>query len=91
MPALLTVMREANRPRYPSMSGIRRACREKEVRKWVAADFDAEPWRIGFDGSPTWVKTTFTPPPKAPGKTLQGTPRDVAKELVKTLTEKNLL
>ena len=91
MPALVTVMREANRPRYPSMAGIRRACREKPVHRWLAADFDAEPWRIGFDGSPTWVKTTFTPPPKAPGKALQGTPRDVAKDLVKTFTEKNLL
>jgi electron transfer flavoprotein beta subunit len=91
MPALLTVMREINRPRYPTMSGIRLAFREKSVQKWAAKDFDAEPWRIGFDGSPTWVKTTFTPPPKAPGTTIQGTPKDVAKELVKTLTEKNLV
>ncbi len=91
MPALVTVMREANTPRYPSMSGIRQAFREKEIRKWGAGDFDAEPWRIGFDGSPTWVKRTFTPPPKAPGKTLQGTPKEVAKDLVKTFTEKNLV
>ncbi|MBN1503688.1 MAG: electron transfer flavoprotein subunit beta/FixA family protein [Candidatus Eisenbacteria bacterium] len=91
MPALVTVMREANRPRYPSMAGIRRACTEDVVHRWVATDFDAEPWRIGFDGSPTWVKRTFTPPPKAPGKRLEGTPRDVAKDLLKTFTEKNLL
>jgi electron transfer flavoprotein beta subunit len=91
LPALLTVTKEVNRPRYPTMGGIRQAHREKEIHCWTATDFDAEPWRIGLDGSPTWVKKTFSPPPKAPGQTLQGTPKEVGKELVRILVEKNLI
>ncbi|UCF79764.1 MAG: electron transfer flavoprotein subunit beta/FixA family protein [Candidatus Eiseniibacteriota bacterium] len=91
LPALLTVTKEVNRPRYPTMGGIRAAHREKEIHSWGAEDFKAEPWRIGLDGSPTWVKKTFSPPPKAPGQALKGTPKEMGQELVRRLTEKNLI
>ncbi len=91
LPALLTVTKDVNHPRYPTMGGIRAAHREKGIHSWTAKDFDAEPWRIGLDGSPTWVKKTFSPPPKAPGQILEGTPKDVGKELVRRLVEKNLI
>ncbi|MFH0777131.1 MAG: electron transfer flavoprotein subunit beta/FixA family protein [Candidatus Eisenbacteria bacterium] len=91
LPALVTVTKEINRPRYPSMSGIREAFRTEKIKRWGVKDFDAEPWRIGLDGSPTWVKTTFSPPPKAPGQILKGTPKEIGQELVRKLTEKNLI
>jgi electron transfer flavoprotein beta subunit len=91
LPALLTVTKDVNRPRYPTMGGIRAAHREKEIHSWTAKDFEAEPWRIGLDGSPTWVKRTFSPPPKAPGQALEGTPKEVGAELVRKLVEKNLI
>lgn len=91
LPALLTVTKEVNSPRYPTMGGIRQAFREKQIHCWGAKDFDAEPWRIGLEGSPTWVKKTFSPPPKAPGQALEGAPREIGRELVRKLTEKNLI
>jgi len=91
VPALLTVTKEINRPRYPTMSGIRLSFRDKKIHWWKADDFGAEPWRIGLEGSPTWVKTTFSPPPKAPGQVLSGTAREISQEVVRRLTEKNLI
>jgi len=91
VPALLTVTKEINRPRYPSMSGIRLSFRDKKIHWWKADDFEAEPWRIGLEGSPTWVKKTFSPPPKAPGQVLAGTAREISREVVRKLTEKNLI
>jgi electron transfer flavoprotein beta subunit len=91
LPALLTVTKEMNRPRYPTMSGIRLSFREKEIHWWKAEDFDAEPWRIGLEGSPTWVKTTFSPPPKAPGQILKGTAKEIGRDVVHRLIEKNLI
>ncbi|KPJ60331.1 MAG: electron transfer flavoprotein subunit beta [Latescibacteria bacterium DG_63] len=91
LPALLTVTKEVNHPRYPTMGGIRAAHREKEIHFWGAKEFEAESWRIGLEGSPTWVKKTFSPPPKAPGQALEGTPKEVGKELIRRLVEKNLI
>jgi electron transfer flavoprotein beta subunit len=61
LPALLTVVKDINQPRYPTFRGIRTA-RRLEIPVWGAAEIEAAPEYLGLDGSPTQVIRVFTPP-----------------------------
>ena len=61
LPALLTVVKDINQPRYPSFRGIRKA-RRMEIPTWSAGDLDgAESRYLGLQGSPTQVVKVFSP------------------------------
>ena len=67
LPAVVTVVKDINQPRYPTFRGIRRAAR-MQVPVWEASDLggiDTE--RIGLTGSPTQVIRIFTPSPRQGG------------------------
>jgi len=65
LPALLTVVKDINQPRYPTIMGIRRATRT-EIPVWTATDLpDAKPELLGLKGSPTQVVRVFNPPPRS--------------------------
>ncbi|MDH7487926.1 MAG: electron transfer flavoprotein subunit beta/FixA family protein [Anaerolineae bacterium] len=65
LPALLTVVKDINQPRYPTIMGIRRATRT-EIPVWTAVDLpDAKPDLLGLKGSPTQVVRVFNPPPRS--------------------------
>jgi len=67
LPALLTVVKDINQPRYPTFLGIRRATK-MEIPVWGAADLAAtDPSKLGLKGSPTQVVRVFSPP-KREGK-----------------------
>jgi electron transfer flavoprotein alpha/beta subunit len=91
LPALLTITKEANEPRYPHAASIMNAYRELEVAFWGAEDIGADPETVGLNGSPTQVKRSFTPPPKEPGQILKGAPAEAAKDLVAILRQKNII
>lgn len=64
LPALLTVVKDINQPRYPTLLGIRKAAKRK-VPVWTAKDLEeAELKKFGLDGSATKVIKVFTPPPR---------------------------
>jgi len=60
LPALLTVVRELNRPRYPTVP-MRLASRVADVTIWSNAVLQLEENAIGLKGSPTWVNRIFSP------------------------------
>lgn len=91
LPALLTITKEANEPRYPHAGAIMSAYREREVAFWGAEDIEADPERVGLKGSPTQVKRSFTPPPKEPGQVIKSAPAEAAKDLVAILRSKNII
>ena len=91
LPALITVISDLNKPRYPSVRGIVEAYREKEVKVWTAADINADPQCIGLEGSPTEVQRTFAPEPKGEGEMLEGSTEEVCRQLVSKLKDKNVL
>ena len=91
LPALFTVIKDINKPRYPSVKGIVGVCRNCDVLTWTAKDIGASPKMIGLNGSPTQVARTFAPEPKGQGVVLKGDPEAVVKELVKKLREKNVV
>jgi electron transfer flavoprotein beta subunit len=60
LPGLITVVREINEPRVPSLKGKMRA-KKAEIRTLTAADIDADPACLGLTGSPTQVVEVFAP------------------------------
>jgi electron transfer flavoprotein beta subunit len=91
LPALLTITKEANTPRYPHAGAIISAYRERQVTRWGVSDIDADPETLGLKGSPTQVKRSFSPPPKEPGQIIKGSPSEAAKDLVAILRQKNII
>jgi electron transfer flavoprotein beta subunit len=60
LPAVVTVVKEINTPRLPSLRGKRNA-RTAEMMVWNADDLGLDEKEIGLNGSPTQVVTIFTP------------------------------
>ena len=86
LPCLLTVVKEINEPRLPSLKGKMKA-RKAEITSWNAADIDADPEMLGLDGSPTKVVKIFTPERHADGEMLEGEPNEVVEQLVGKLKD----
>ncbi|MEJ2314268.1 MAG: electron transfer flavoprotein subunit beta/FixA family protein [Nitrospirota bacterium] len=86
LPVLLTVVKELNIPRLPSLKGKMRA-KKAEVKKWTAADIGAEEELLGLKGSPTQVKKIFAPEARSDREMIEGTPEEQAEKLLKKLTE----
>lgn len=90
LPALITVMKDINEPRLPSLMGIKKAART-EIPNWTAADMSVDSKKIGFDGSPTWVMRVFTPEQRGGGEILQGEIPEVVSQLVDKLLEAKVI
>lgn len=60
LPALLTVVRELNRPRYPTVP-MRLASAQATVEVWNNEVLKLDVEKIGLKGSPTWVSKIFSP------------------------------
>ena len=86
LPAVLTVVKEINEPRLPSLKGKMRA-KKAEIPVWGAEDIGCEEDKIGLDGSPTRVVKIFTPPQRGGGRILTGEPDEMAKELAGLLKD----
>ncbi len=84
LPVLLTVVRELNSPRLPSLKG-KMAAKKAEIRKWTAADIVADAGKIGLKGSPTQVKNIFAPQAKKDRRMLEGTAEQQVEALVREL------
>lgn len=90
LPCLVTVTKEINIPRYPSLKGLLSAKR-KEVLVWSADDLSLDRKRIGLEGSPTQVIKIFTPQPPPKGEILTGEIPEVADRLIEKLRERKIL
>ncbi|MBJ6802590.1 electron transfer flavoprotein subunit beta/FixA family protein [Geomonas propionica] len=60
LPVLLTVVREVNRPRYPTVP-MRLESEEAVVQIWSNQELQLDQNGIGLKGSPTWVSRIFSP------------------------------
>ncbi len=60
LPVMLTVVRELNRPRYPTVPK-RLASFDTEVTLWNNETLQLDVNSIGLKGSPTWVSKIFSP------------------------------
>lgn len=87
VPVLITVVREINEPRLPSLKGKMRA-KKAEIKKLNHTDIEAEAARLGLTGSPTTVKNIFAPEARKDRKVFSGSPEEQVAQLVEEL--KNL-
>ncbi|MFA6170035.1 MAG: electron transfer flavoprotein subunit beta/FixA family protein [Candidatus Margulisiibacteriota bacterium] len=90
LPCLVTVVKQINEPRLPSLKGLMRA-KKAEIKTLSAQDIQADPKNIGLNGSPTKVVKIFTPPPKGGGEILSGEPADMVGKLIDKLKERKLV
>ncbi len=84
MPIVLTVVKEINEPRLPSLKG-KLTAKKKEITFLNAEQLDVYADRIGLDGSPTQVIKIFTPPKPKGGKIIEGEVPDAVAELIREL------
>lgn len=86
LPALLTVVKELNSPRFPHMERLISACTDKApIHVWNAADIGVNTCDVGLEGSNTHVIKTFSPDFRRQNETLQG---DTAADLVVQLMDR---
>lgn len=92
LPAMVTVVREINRPRYPTVP-MRLVAEETEVTVWDNATLQLEEQSIGLKGSPTWVSKIFSPERDLGEIVGDGLadPKGTAELLIDKLLEKDLL
>lgn len=83
-PVLLTVVKDINEPRVPSLKGKMKA-KKAAITKMSAADIEAEPMCIGLPGSPTKVVKVFPPEARSDRSVLTGTLDEQLDQLVEKL------
>jgi electron transfer flavoprotein beta subunit len=86
LPCLLTVVKEINEPRLPSLKG-KMAAKKATITKWSAVDLQADMKKLGLEGSPTKVVKIFTPTPRSGGEMLTGEPEEVVAKLVEKIKD----
>lgn len=83
-PVLLTVVKDINEPRVPSLKGKMKA-KKAEIVRFSAEDIGADPACIGLPGSPTKVVNVFAPEPRSDRSILTGTLDEQLDQLVEKL------
>lgn len=71
LPVLLTVVKEINEPRLPSLKG-KMAAKKIEIKRWSSSDIGAEADKVGLKASPTQVRNIFAPEVKKERKIFEG-------------------
>ncbi len=91
LPAVISVVKEINEPRVPSLKGKMNA-KKAEIPKWDAAAMGANIACVGLKGSPTIVAKSFRPPMKVGGVSIQGgSAEEKAKNLISKLREAHVI
>ena len=92
LPALITVEREINHPRIPTMDNIMEAYRNKEVQIWGVETLGGMKEHFGLKGSPTQSKKVYRKEVKRGTVTiLEGKPDEVAREFIQLVKQKALI
>ncbi len=86
LPLLITVVKEINEPRIPSLKGMIRA-KSAKITTWTQKELGLDPQSIGLCGSPTQVVKIFTPLQRTGGQMLQGEVSEIAEKLVELLKD----
>ena len=84
LPAVITVVKEINVPRLPSLRGSMKA-KTAKIPVWTAADIGAEPDKAGIPGSPTRVVKIFYPKRTHKSEIFQGTVEEQISQLAERL------
>jgi len=84
LPAVITVVKEINVPRLPSLRGSMKA-KTAQIPVWSAGDIGAEEDKAGIAGSPTRVVKVFFPRRERKSEMLQGSTEEQVEQLMQKL------
>ena len=87
LPAVLTVVKEINVPRLPSIAGVLRG-EQGEVRRLAAQELGVDTAQVGLKGSATKVTATSRPPVRGQCRRLTGTLEEMAQAVAQALRGK---
>jgi electron transfer flavoprotein beta subunit len=90
LPVLITVVKDINEPRLPSLLGIKKAAKA-QIPTLTAAEIGVDENKVGLKGSPTWVSKIFSPEARGGGEVLKGELTEVVPLLVEKLMESKLI
>jgi electron transfer flavoprotein beta subunit len=90
LPLVMTVVKEINEPRTPSLRGKMNAKKAK-IPVWSSADIDAPAEKLGLQGSPTQVVKVFSPPHREGGEKWTGESDELAEKLTGLLEELEII
>lgn len=86
LPAVITVVKEINTPRLPSLRGIARS-KSATIPVWGAKELNTDPGRVGLAGSFTRVIRIFSPQRVCQGEIFQGEAEEQVDCLVNRLKD----
>jgi len=89
LPAVITVTKEINLPRLPSLRGLMKA-KSAKIPTWTLADLALDPDKVGLNGSFTRVVRIFTPQHVKKAEMIQGEPEAQVSCLISKLKENRL-
>ena len=87
LPALISVLNDINKPRYPTMAGIMRAHEKASVIYLDSNTLTTDKSKIGLNGSMTEVWKIFAPERKGDHIILEGSTEEVVQKLCQHLKE----
>lgn len=90
LPALVTVNKEMNVPRYPSLRGKMKA-KSAQIPMWTTKEIEVNENNLGLNGSPTQVVRIFTPPVKGHTEIFTGKPEETTQKLAVKLRELKII
>lgn len=90
LPAVITVVKEINVPRLPSLRGITRS-KSADIPVWTAMELDTDEDMVGLSGSATRVVKIFFPQRTSQGEILEGEPESQVESLVGKLKDAGLI
>lgn len=90
LPAVISVVKEINEPRLPSLKG-KMAAKKKEITRWAASDLGLEEAAVGSSSGTKTLKV-FPPPQRPVGQMIEGeTPEEIADKLFEKLRSDQII
>lgn len=86
LPALISVVKEINTPRLPSLRGKMKS-KSVELKVWNCDDLGLDEKLVGLNGSPTQVMHIFTPKHDKRTEKFEGDPDEAVEKIITTLNE----
>jgi electron transfer flavoprotein beta subunit len=84
LPALISVVKEINTPRLPSLRGKMKS-KSVELKVWNCDDLGLDEKLVGLNGSPTQVMHIFTPKHDKLTEKFEGDPDTAVEKIIQTL------
>ena len=90
LPAVITVTKEINVPRLPSLRGVLKS-KSLKIPTWTIKELEVDPNKVGLAGSSTKVIKIFTPKREKKAEVIAGEPEDQVDYLLNKLKEGRLV